>query len=138
MLIFTVLIASGCQKASTHTLILDYEDFGPQAMAWETIGMEWWQWDSHGDDDPDTRYPIHVAVYRDITLDEVKILFPVDRGREQDFRYLHYDEAVKYLEKKINELEAMEEEWAVSLRQKLMKTRQGIRVFYDMDEREKE
>jgi len=128
-IMFLILIASfmlGCQTTSKHALVLDYDDFGPQAMAWETIGMEWWQWDSHGNDNPDKQYPIHVVVYRDIKLEEVKSLYPVDKEKEQDYRYIEFNEAIQYLQKHIRELEDREEEWAILLRQELKDTERNI------------
>ena len=51
---------------------MNYEDFGPQALSWEHIGKEWWQWQSHGDSNPNTKYDVKVVVYRDISLEEIK------------------------------------------------------------------
>jgi hypothetical protein len=85
-----------------NTIILNYSDFGPQVRAYELIGMEWWSWDNHGDSRP-REYDIKVIVYKDISLDEIKKLYPTIKDKEQDYRYLKYDDAIKYLNKHIGE-----------------------------------
>ena len=84
-------------------MVLKYHDFGPQAAAYETIGMEWWQWDNHGDSDPDYRYDIKIVVYRDIPLHQVKEAYPVLKEKKQDYRYLSYAKAMAYLNGQIQE-----------------------------------
>jgi hypothetical protein len=85
MLSFLLILA--CNNAPKQYAIFDYEDFGPQAMAWETIGMQWWQWDSHGmSSDPNYTYDIKVVVYRDMPLSRIKSLFLVDKAKKKDFR----------------------------------------------------
>lgn len=88
---------------SADTVVLDYSDFGPQSMAWETIGMEWWQWAEHGDADPSYKYQIKVVVFRGIPLSAVKRLYPVVRRTKQDYRYLSYRQAIAYLNRNITE-----------------------------------
>lgn len=83
-------------------IVLDYEDFGPQAIANEVIGSEWWQWQSHGDSRP-AEYDIKVIVYRYVDFDNVKKQYPVDPEQKKDFRYLEYKNALSYLDEKINE-----------------------------------
>lgn len=100
-LIVIVLSIIGCSTTQT-TLILDYSDFGPQAAAYELIGYEWWQWDSHGDSRP-RHYDIKVVVYRDVPLSEVKRAYPVVKEKEQDYRYVPYGEAIEYLDNLIKE-----------------------------------
>ena len=93
----------GCGHKPATTMVLDYDDFGPQVAAHEVIGMAWWQWDSHGDPDPRTRYDIKVVVYRDISLEQVQGQLPVDEEKRQDFRYLTYAQAISYLDETIRE-----------------------------------
>lgn len=88
---------------SQNILVLKYDDFGPQAAAWELIGTKWWQWDSHGDSHPDTEYDINVVVYRGISLDNVKARYPVIKEKKQDYRYLEYEKAIKYFDDTIKE-----------------------------------
>lgn len=77
--------------------ILPYSAFGPQAAAYELIGMEWWQWDSHGGES-DREYPIKVVVYWDQTREGTAKRHPVDRAKLQDYRYVEYSKAVEHLE----------------------------------------
>jgi len=86
------------QKPKTNTIVLSYDDFGPQAMSYEQIGKEWYQWNSQGPDDPNARDEIKVVVYRNVSLDEVKRKYPVIEG-QQDYRYLEYQAALHLLKK---------------------------------------
>jgi len=43
-------------QADAGEVILRYKDFGPQSLAWMTLGREWWQWDSAGSSDPNLQY----------------------------------------------------------------------------------
>lgn len=103
-LVFTVaLLVSGCSNAGNqNTLVLGYSDFGPQVIASEIIGMEWWQWQAHGESRP-ARYDIKVVVYNNIDLSEVKKAYPVNEKQNQDYRYLGKSAALKYLDEKIKE-----------------------------------
>lgn len=83
--------------SSSTTLTLDYDDFGPQVVAHEVIGMDWWQWQPHGDSRP-SHYPIKVVVYKGISLPQVKAQYPVKPELEQDYRYLEYTRAMDYLD----------------------------------------
>lgn len=83
--------------------MLPYDAFGPQVVAHELIGMEWWQWDSHGDSEP-KEYPIKVVVYWNQSLEETKKRYPVIREKEQDYRYVEYEAAKRHLTEKAKEL----------------------------------
>src|SRR5216117_3865871 len=65
------------QKPKTNIIVLSYDDFGPQVMSYEQIGKEWYQWNSQGPDDLNSRDDIKVVVYRNVSLDEVKRKYPV-------------------------------------------------------------
>ena len=80
--------------------ILPYSAFGPQVAAYELIGMEWWQWDSHGGEN-DRDYPIKVVVFWNQTREETAKRNPVDESKLQDFRYVEYNKAVEHLERTI-------------------------------------
>ena len=80
----------------SNTVVLKYSDFGPQVVVHEVLGMEWYQWNSQGPDDPNETDDIKVVVYRNIPLDEAKRMFPVIREK-QDYRYLEYGSALKLL-----------------------------------------
>ena len=82
----------------SETLVLRYSDFGPQIMSYELLGMDWYQWNSQGPDDPNERDDIKVVVYRNIPLDEVERSYPVIE-RKQDYRYLEYGAALNLLNK---------------------------------------
>ncbi len=120
------LLLHGCNNAPKSYAIFEYEDFGPQVIAWEEIGMQWWQWDKHGGSDPKAKCDIKVVVYADLPLDEIKRRFPVDKDKKQDYRYLEFNNSLKYLEKNIRELEKTDEQWAVSLKERLTNTKARI------------
>lgn len=101
------LIAAGFLMLGASTLwageaILPYSAFGPQVTAYELIGMEWWQWDLHGDG-RDREYPIKVVVYWNQTRDETSKRHPVDQAKLQDFRYVEYSKAVAHMGKVIKD-----------------------------------
>jgi hypothetical protein len=92
-----------CIKNNIH--IMDYSDFGPQSMAYELIGFQWYQWDKAGDPDPRKKYEIKVIVYRNISLTEVKKVYPVIKSKNQDYRYVEYNQGLVYIEKQLKEIE---------------------------------
>jgi hypothetical protein len=108
--------------------VLPYDSFGPQVIAHELIGMEWWQWDNHGDSEP-REYPIKVVVYWNQTLEETRKKFPVDRTKEQDYRYVKYSAAIAGMEKAIRALEASELDTS-----KIRKALEAIRSAYSKAE----
>ena len=87
--------------------VLEYEDFGVQAMAYDLIGYQWYQWNNHGDPDPDARYDIKVVVYKDMQLRKVKELYPVVKELRQDFRHVEYNRAIYYFDRHIQEIEEL-------------------------------
>jgi hypothetical protein len=106
-------------QVADKTLVLQYDDFGPPSAAHELIGMDWWQWQEHGDARP-RLYDIKVVVYRDIDPQQVRRAFPTDPLREQDYRYVDFTDAMRYLERMITD-NAIE-----PLTQRLTKTRQRL------------
>lgn len=93
----------GCATiGNKNTVVFDYNDFGPQVVANEIVGMEWWQWQPHGEPRP-TTYDVKVVVYRNVTLGYVKNKFPVIPEKEKDYRYLEYEAALEYLNEKISD-----------------------------------
>lgn len=97
-------LVAACGGASDRTLVLDYRDFGPQAAAWEVLGMEWWQWEeASGHAEPGRRYEIRVVVYRDLSPEAVARRYPVIPEEERDYRYLAYGDAMDYLNGRIRE-----------------------------------
>ena len=102
ILLFT-LLTSCSVHSQQEVALLDYNDFGPQIIAREAVGMEWWQWQDHGDSGPAAIYPVKVAVYRDIPVTEVEQRYPVKPEQKKDFRYLEYQRALRFLDEKIAE-----------------------------------
>ncbi len=86
-----------------YYLILNYADFGPQVVACDLLGFEWWQWESTGSSDPNQKYDIKVIVFKDVSLKIIKRHFPVIPEKEQDYRYVSYKDAVDYLKRAIEE-----------------------------------
>ena len=86
-----------------QTVVFKYADFGPQAIAYELIGFNWYQWNRSGCGEPRKRYDIKIVVYRNINLSKVKELYPIIVGKI-DYRYIEYNEGVNFLNHKIVEL----------------------------------
>ncbi len=115
--------------------VLDYKNFGVQAMAHELLGFQWYQWNSHGDSDPNATYDINIVVYKNIPPEKVKEFYPVIRELEQDFRYIEYSRARQYFDRQIqqiNELrqtELLQEDMSMfeNLRSTLIKKRGWVR-----------
>ncbi|MDN3639179.1 hypothetical protein QWY82_10190 [Simiduia curdlanivorans] len=82
--------------------VFDYLDFGPQVIASEVIGNEWWQWQPHGDSRP-RAYDVKVVVFKQVSIKEVMQKYPVNQGMEKDYRYIDYEQASTYLDDRINE-----------------------------------
>lgn len=125
-IVLAAILVFSCSNYDKQILILSYDDFGPQSMAWETIGMQWWQWDNHGDSNPNTIYDIKIAIYRDIPLQEVKERFPVVKESKKDYRYIEYKTALKFLDKNILEYKEIDEQWAKDIVKRLSKTRHKV------------
>jgi len=100
------LMLCGCSDSNVeaYTAVFEYDDFGPQVMAYELIGMQWYQWDNHGYEEPDYKYNIKVVVYYQISLDDVKRAYPTVKG-EVDYRYVTKERALSHLKSKIAECE---------------------------------
>lgn len=104
LLIGPATVVSSTVRAGT--VVFDYGDFGPQSAVYEWIGYEWYQWESHGDSDPDIKAKVKVVVYWEEELEGVKKNYPVVPGRKKDYRYLEYGKAIALLAKVISEFEA--------------------------------
>ena len=103
LILSIAILITGCLNSNNqNTLVFRYSDFGPQVIASEIIGMEWWQWQSHGESRP-TKYDIKVVVYNKIDIADVKKLYPVIEKQNQDYRYLEKSTALEYLDEKIKE-----------------------------------
>ena len=91
------------KMAWAESAVFDYDDFGPQALAYETIGYQWYQWNSVGDPDPIKIDDIKVVVYWNEPLGSIKGKYPINPKRKKDFRYLTFEAALKYLDSTISE-----------------------------------
>src|SRR5688500_12723398 len=100
--LLAVLISS-CSanvEPKSKILVLDYHrEFSPSALTWEIVGDPWYQWNNHGSSDPRQFDDIKVVIYRNISLEEVKQMYPVDEKKLRDYRYLDYETAIDFLSK---------------------------------------
>jgi hypothetical protein len=100
-MLFCVFPFASCavkHEPRASTVVLSYQELGPQAAVYELIGKEWYQWNNHGGSDPNEVDDVKVVVYRNVSLEKVKEIYPVVVGK-QDYRYLDYETAIKYLNK---------------------------------------
>ncbi|MEM7146849.1 MAG: hypothetical protein AAF591_17085 [Verrucomicrobiota bacterium] len=102
-IIAAIAIGLSTGWAVAGDLVLPYRSFGPQVIAHELIGMQWWRWQNHGDSQP-REYPIKVVVYWDTSLDEIKRKYPVSRANEDDYRYVTRDAAISHIQDSIKKL----------------------------------
>lgn len=96
------LLAACATPVSKKVVILEYADFGPQAMAYSTLGRKRLSWDptipiiiGHAQ--------IQVVVYRGVPLQVVRQNYPSLREQNIDVRYLQYGEALNYLDARIEQ-----------------------------------
>jgi hypothetical protein len=121
-----------------QTVVFRYADFGPQVIAYELIGFNWYQWDCSGCGDLRKQHDIRIVVYRNINLSKVKELYPIVIG-ETDYRYVEYNESVNFLNGKIVELtnslkdDRENSDLYLSLKNTLEKTRNKIIHALDYD-----
>jgi len=98
------ILPPGPPSRLPYTLVLAYQDFGPQVMAYELIGMEWWQWEGGGSWEPGDRFDVRVVVYRGLTLAAVQAEYPTVKGHA-DYRYVSYEDAMEHFERSMAEIE---------------------------------
>lgn len=106
MSITVCLLTLGPSMGQAGEVILPYSAFGPQVAAYELLGMEWWQWESHGDG-LGREYPIKVVVFWDQSEEEVAKRYPVNREMLQDFRYVEYSKAIKHMTSLIKDFKGL-------------------------------
>lgn len=110
------------------TLVFRYDDFGPDVMARELLGPQWWSWARACCFEPNDKFDIRVVVYRDRALADVRARYPTIEN-ESDYRYVERDAALRYLDGAIADLSPDEdEEWPhqPALRRRLEETRAAI------------
>lgn len=98
LLMCVSLLSVSPARAEAELLQLRYEDFGPQVVAYELLGMQWWQWQAHGDSQPGTTPVIGVVVYRKGLRTEAKQIFPVSQELKHDWRYVACPDAQRYFD----------------------------------------
>jgi len=81
-------------ESRASTVVLSYQELGPQVAVYELIGFEWYQWNNHGGSNPNEVDNVKVVVYRNVSLDKVKEMYPVV-VRKQDYRYLDYTKVTR-------------------------------------------
>jgi hypothetical protein len=118
------VLPPGPPSRSPYTIVLAYDDFGPQAMAFGLIGMDWWQWEGGGSWEPGDRFDVRVVVYRGMTLAAVEAEYPTVEGRA-DYRYVSFDDAMEYFALNMAEIEG--EPSLQRLHEELAVTRARIR-----------
>lgn len=134
LLLIALLLLPGCGTDEDKYLVLEYGDFGHQVMAWETLGGQWWQWDPDAKSDPVHEHAIRVVVYHGIPIKQIKERFPVDKLKQQDFRYLDARESVRYLNRNIDALEKLDDEVSLAIKQRLIETRAAIKQKFVLDD----
>ena len=114
------LLCSSCAtRIAKTTVVFEYADFGPRAMAYSLLGSKNLQWE------PEVpiligQGKVYVVVYRGIPIERVQEYYPQDRSRNLDYRYVQYGEALNYLDAKI------ERNLLRRITERLIRTRQTI------------
>ncbi len=91
--------ATGTINSKHHYSLFEYEDFGPQAMAYELIGMQVLQWQDFVSG-PGEEFDIRVVVFegdRDLFQKKFKTI----PAQQLDYRLVSYPDAVQYLNHQI-------------------------------------
>lgn len=96
--------ASGQPQAEDHIYLMKYHDFGPQSVAGDLLGKDWYRWDYAGYASPDYKPDIDVAIYRNIPLEAAQQRYPVLQGK-RDVRYVEYQRAVDFLRDHIRRID---------------------------------
>jgi hypothetical protein len=127
-----LLLACAPAAPTPGTLVLPYAAFGPQVLAHEILGMEWYQWDPHGDSDPKTTYDVRVVVRLGVSESEAKRRYPVQKAEGCDYRYVTEKAALEFLARTRKEIAADSPELAKKLadtaaRIRAAKTKRGGR-----------
>ncbi len=123
LLYLALCMVASCSASDYKCVtVLQYSDFGPQVIASEVIGMEWWQWQTHGASRP-IKSDVKVVVYKGIPLRKIEERYPVIPQRQKDFRYLELQSALLFLNKKI------EENLMASVTTTLVRTREQISMM---------
>ena len=71
-------------------------------MSYETIGYNWYEWNSHGDEKKEDN--IKIVVYGG-SLEKAKEEYKDNQSLPVDYRFLSKNEAIDYLERNIKEVQ---------------------------------
>ena len=124
---FFIGISIFLASAQRNSLVLEYEDFGPQSAVYDVLGYQWFQWNTHGDPDPRKVDNIKVVVYRStLPLSVVSRMYPVEKEKLQDYRHIDCQSALQLIDRNILEIKSNEFEGANLLLKRLKKTRARI------------
>jgi len=107
-----IFIISGCSSQvvdKKQYLVLPYSSFGPSTMSGSLLGVEWFQWLPHGESRP-IKYDVNVIIYHEISLTDVKNIYPTSQKKRVDYRYISYSDAILYFNRNIIEVISMEQE----------------------------
>lgn len=118
------VLPPGPPSRPPYTLVLDYFDFGPQALSFSLIGMSWWQWEPGGSWEPGDRFDVRVVVYRGISEEVVAAQYPTVED-EADYRYVSFADAMAYFDHNIADIEG--EPSLLRLHDELIATRARVR-----------
>ena len=123
-------VPAGPADRPHETLVLSYDDFAPQASAFEVIGFQWWAWEGGGSWERCDEFDIRVVVFRGLPIETVKHHYPtatsmadVERGLA-DYRFLERDEALAHLDAELAEIAGAPE--LQNMARRLAATRQRI------------
>ena len=96
-----LFLLGGCAtRLQKSTIVLEYDDFGPQAMAYKLIGKKRMPWA------PDTPVMIgeghiYVVVYKGVPVEDLEIRYSADADANIDYRLVPYEQAITYLDTQI-------------------------------------
>jgi hypothetical protein len=114
-----------------RVLVLGYDDFGPQAMAFALLGMAWHPWEDPlhepvtiGDG------PVEVVVFHDVARARVERAFPTSQATGRDVRFVEASAALAFLDAEIAGLAAEDGQILVDLRQRITRTRGRIHAAF--------
>jgi len=95
--------SAGCKTNKYFVTLLPHNDFGSPSVSFELLNQSWWSWEPSGTSDPHQRYLICVDVYRGVSLETVKLKYPIQSDKQIDHRYVSSKGVLTYLERNINE-----------------------------------
>lgn len=102
------------------TLVLAYDDFGPQVLAGQLLGPEWWSWEAGGSWEPDDAFDVRVVVFRGRTRAQVATRYPTVKDRS-DYRLVPLRDALRFLDEALADPDV-----PATLRDRLRRTRTRI------------